>query len=262
MNNLQFQSGAIDATDCIGNAWTQVTAKFGLYLGMGLVTFLLISCIPLANYIVYGPVMAGFYYVALKDMRGEPVEFGELFRGFDKFVTLMVVGLIQLIPTIILQILQTAGDVTRIFMAGAGSRRGDFYQTSNFPDLGLSQGVIFALIGVFLVIWLFSIIWYLAFMFAVPIAMENDIGAIEALKLSVRAAFSNLGGLIVLLILSILVGLLGLAALCVGFFVAMPVVWVANAFAYRQVFPWMEQRMNFNPPPPTAYGDLNSGLQG
>ena len=261
MTNLQFETGAINPTDCIGNAWTQVTAKFGMYLGMGLVTLILVSCIPLISMFLLGPVVGGFYYVALKDMRGEPVEFGMLFRGFDKFVPLMVIGLIQSIPAVIFQIIRFVGNIAQFASStSTGSQRGDFFQPSA-ADLGLGQGIGIAMVLVAIVFAIISIVWAIALQFAIPIALENDIGAIEAIKLSISAATSNLGGLIVLIILAVLVGLLGMLALCIGLFVAIPVIWVANAFAYRQVFPLIERNLNFNPPPPNAYGgNFGSGM--
>ena len=44
---------------------------------------------PLSNGL---PAMAGMYYVMLRNMRGESVEFGMMFKGFEKFVPLMVIG--------------------------------------------------------------------------------------------------------------------------------------------------------------------------
>ena len=91
--------------------------------------------------------------------------------------------------------------------------------------------------------------------------MEHDIGAIDAIKLSVRAATSNIGGLILLFILEFLVALVGLLALCIGIFFVIPIIYAANAFAYRQVFPLIEQNFNMNPPPPGAYGSsFGSGM--
>ena len=261
MTNIQFQSGAINPTDCIGNAWTQVTAKFGMYLGMGLVTLILVGCIPLISMFLLGPMIGGFYYIALKDMRGEPVEFGMLFRGFDKFVPLMVIGLIQSIPGVIFQIIRFVGNIAQFASAtSGGSQRGDFYQSGG-DAFGLSDGIGIAMVLVGLVFAIVSIVWSIALQFAVPIALENEIGPIAAIKLSMSAAVSNLGGMIVLLIFSFLVALLGTLALCLGLFIAIPVIWVANAFAYRQVFPLIKQNLNFNPPPPNAYGgNFGSGM--
>jgi uncharacterized membrane protein len=99
------------------------------------------------------------------------------------------------------------------------------------------------------------IIWTVAFQFAIPLVMEHNLGAMDAIKLSARAGLSNVGGIIVLYILCGLVGLLGLLALCLGYFVAVPVMYAAFAFAYRQVFPALfEKKFDTSPPPPGAYG--------
>src|SRR5690242_14590825 len=100
MTSVQYQRGAIEASDCIGSAWTLVTRNFFLYVGGCIVLLLLIGCIPVLNWILFGPMMGGFYYLVLRDMRDEPVDFGMLFKGFDKFLPLMIVGLIQIAPSI------------------------------------------------------------------------------------------------------------------------------------------------------------------
>ncbi|MBK6722812.1 MAG: hypothetical protein IPG58_05880 [Acidobacteria bacterium] len=97
------------------------------------------------------------------------------------------------------------------------------------------------------------------FLFAIPLVIEHDMGAVDAIKLSARAAVSNIGGLFVYFLLLILVVIVGMLMLCLGvFLVSMPVMYIAGAFAYRQVFPWMEQQFNMAPPPPTAYGDFGT----
>jgi uncharacterized membrane protein len=75
------------------------------------------------------------------------------------------------------------------------------------------------------------------FMFAIPLIVDKDIGIADALKTSINAAVENIWGLILLVLIGVGVLLLGLMALCVGIFVAIPVVYAANAFAYRMVFP-------------------------
>jgi uncharacterized membrane protein len=177
-----------------------------------------------------------------------------MFKGFEKFVPLMVVGLIQAIPGVIFQILRFTVDFAQI-MGGRGRSPlgGTFFQSGD-PEFGLAQGlsVLMILLGIGFI--LFSIVWNLVFFFAIPLILEHDLDVIDAIKTSVKGAFSNLGGLIVLMILGGLVGVLGVLALCVGIFVAIPVVYAANAFAYRQVFPMIERNFNMSPPPPTAYG--------
>lgn len=251
MENIHFERGAIDAGGCISNGWELVKRNFGLYVGVGLVAMIMVSCIPIVNFFLLGPVMGGIAYIVLKDMRDEPVDFGMLFKGFEKFVPLMVVGVIQAIPGIIFQIIQWTVDLSRL---AGGSRVGDatFYQSGGVEPLQAAlAGGIFVL---FLVYMIFQLIWNAALIFAIPLIVENDIGVIDAIKISFSAVFGNLGGLFVLSLLAGLVGLLGVLALCFGIFVAIPVVWAANVFAYRQVFPKVEQYFNMAPPPPSAYG--------
>jgi uncharacterized membrane protein len=102
---------------------------------------------------------------------------------------------------------------------------------------------------------LFGIVWSVALSFAVPLIVEHDLGVMDALVTSVKAALSNVGGLILLIILEILVAILGVIALCIGIFVAIPVIYAANVFAYRQVFPYFNRpEFNTAPPPPDVYG--------
>ena len=260
MSNLQYESGAINAGDCYGNAWAIVTGKFGLYLGVGLVSLIMVGCIPLVSLFLVGPIMGGFYFLVLRDMRGEPVDFGMMFKGFEKFLPLMVIGLIQAIPSIIFQIIRFSMNIAEVLTTGGAGRNINFFQ-SDMPNFGLTEGftVVMAFVG--LAFAIVSIVWHLALQFAIPIALENDIGVIEAIKLSMSAAVANLGGMIVMLIFAILVAILGTLALCLGLFVAIPVIWVANAFAYRQVFPLVERNFNMAPPPPNAYGSFGSGMQ-
>jgi hypothetical protein len=252
MKNVQYVSGAISPGDCVGGAWNLVTRQFWLYIGVGLLTLILIGCIPFVGSILMGPVLGGFYFLVLRDMRDEPVDFGMMFKGFEKFLPLMLAGLVQAAPSIVATILQYTVDFARI--VGPGARGGDvnFYQSgSDAIFAGISAG----LLVIIVVLALFGIVWSIALSFAVPLILEHDLPVVDALLTSAKAALSNAGGLIVLIILEILIAILGVIALCIGIFVAMPVIYAANVFAYRMVFPYFDRsNLNTAPPPPSAYG--------
>lgn len=253
----RFESGAISAGECISGAWEMIKRNYGMYLGVTFLAYVMISCIPCANIFIMGPVMGGVYYVALRDMRGEPVEFGMMFKGFEKFVPLMVIGLIQSIPGIIAQIFQYSFQFGSAILNPRG-RGGDFdfFQASG-SDVALGSGLVILVVVVALGFMIFGLVWWAAFFFAVPLAMEHDLGAIDAIKLSARAAMSHVGGLILYMILAFLVAMLGVIMICVGLFlISIPIIFVANAFVYRQVFPYVGQQFNMNPPPPSAYGNF------
>ena len=260
MNDIQFIPGAIDAGGCVSNAWNLLKQNYGLYLGVAVVAMLLTACIPCVNVFILGPIMGGVFYVALRDMRGEPVDFGMMFKGFEKFVPLMIVGLIQSIPGIISQGAQYG---VRFANIGLGSKDGDFqFFQSSGRDLAFSGGMIALIVVISLAFMIFAFVWWAVFFFAVPLILEHDLSPGAAIKLSASAAMSNFGGLLVLMLFQILISLLGMLMLCLGIFLfSIPLILLVNAFAYRQVFPWVEQNFNMSPPPPNAYGsNFGSGM--
>ena len=265
MTNIQYYKGAIDATGCISNGWNLVKVNYGLYLGICVVatlTMLILSCIPCLNVLVIGlvnaPLIGGIYYVVLRDMRGEPIDFGMMFKGYEKFVPVMIVGFIQAVPTIIFTILQYALDFTRLatqILGQQGIGTGDFYQSSGGTELAIAGGLLAVYIVVIVAYFVIAIAWYISFAFAIPLVIEHNIGAIEALQLSAKAGWGNFGGLIVLAILGGLIALAGAIALCIGILFVIPIIYAAQAFAYRQVFPAINAPTTYNtPPPPTEYG--------
>ena len=262
MTNPQYIKGAIDASGCISNAWEMIKPNYWLFFGISLLTYVLIACIPCLNVILVGPVMGGVYFTAFRAMRGEPVDFGMMFKGFERFVPLMVVGLVQSVPGIIYQgfdiSIRIGGSGLDTIMQGRSGGSGDG------GDLAIAGGFLAVIIVVGLLLMIFSIVWAISFAFAIPILVENeDMGPIDALKLSARAAWSNVGGIIVLAILGFLLAFVGVLALCIGVFFVMPVLFVAWAFAYRQVFPDLgpPSAYRYEPPSPEAYqGSFGQGL--
>jgi uncharacterized membrane protein len=258
MTNVHFERGAISAGECVSNGWELIKQNYGMYLGIAVISIILAGCIPCVSLFMVGPVLGGVYFVLLRNISGEPVDFGMMFRGFEKFVPLMVIGIIQSIPEIIGQTIRIGIDIGNIFTSGGigqGSGDGSFFQTSSSEFMLASGTLVVILIAAF-AIMLFAIAWRILLFFAIPLAMEHDLGVVDSMKLSVQAAIGNLGGLIVLFLLEVLIALLGVVLCIVGlFFISIPLIYAANAFAYRQVFPRADQPFtNMAPPPPGAYG--------
>jgi len=260
MTNPQYIKGAIDATGCISNAWELIKPNYWLFFGISLLTYVLIACIPCLNVVLMGPVMGGVYYTAFRAMRGEPIEFGMMFKGFERFVPLMVVGLVQSIPSIIYQGFDISIRVSNIglesILRGRGGEPGG-------GELAIAGGYLAVIIIVSLLLMIFAIVWGISFAFAIPIMVENEnMSPVEALKLSARAAWSNVGGIIVLAILCFLVAFVGVLALCIGVLFVLPVIWISWAFAYRQVFPDLgpSSAYRYEPPSPQSYGNFGQGM--
>lgn len=264
----QYFKGAIDATGSISNAWNLVKENYWMYFGMtlvaGLIMFVL-SCIPIVGVLLSGPIMGGLYYVFLRAMRNEPIDFGMMFKGFEKFVPLFVVGLVVNIPGLVSQILNMAFRITDVLVkASQGSRRSgdyDFFRPNSMlaadtssGEIALAGGIIVFILVIAAVFLLFSLAWAITFTFAIPIVVDQDVDIMTALKLSAKSGWSNIGGIIVLAILLWLLSLLGMLALCIGVLFVLPIIYASWTFAYRQVFPDLGPDMrSYAPPPPDAY---------
>jgi uncharacterized membrane protein len=259
MTNLQYESGVVDAGGCISNAWEMIKQRYWMYVGISFLAFIITSYLYCISWFVIGPIMGGVFLVALRDMRGEPVDFGMMFKGFEKFVPLMIVGLVQSIPRILGDMIGIFANVAQIAMLPMSGRDRDFFQSSQ-PEF---QGLPFAITGVMLVVALIvmvvfiiiALVWRVAFFCAIPLMLEHEMSPMDAIKLSIQAGFANVGSLIVLIILEGLILIASFFLICVGmFFIGFPIMYVADAFAYRLIFPHMERQFNMAPPPPTAYG--------
>ena len=256
--NIQFNRSAIDAGGAISMGWEMVKANYGMFLGVAVVATILSGCIPCVSLFILGPVLAGVYYFALRLYAGESVDFGMMFKGFEKFVPLMVIGIVYSIPEIIGQGLRFGVQMGQIGLDSQRSgRNGQFFQsTSGDPNIfaGIAAGVLIIVAIVAVVFILFAIVWRFLLFFSIPLAMDRDLGAVDAMKLSAQAAMGNVGGIIVLFIFEFLVSLLGMLMCGIGILlVSIPIIYAANAIAYRMVFPRINDQFNYNPPPPGAY---------
>lgn len=70
-------------------------------------------------------------------------------------------------------------------------------------------------------------------LFTMYFVVDKDASPVEAIKLSFALVKANIGNTVVLILLSIVVVIAGFLALCVGLLVALPVLAIAWAYAYK-----------------------------
>ena len=248
IQNIQFNRNAINAGDCISKGKDLVMENYGMYIGITLLAFVLTGCIPIVNLFLAGPIMCGIFYVLFRQMRSEQVEFGMMFKGFENFVPAMLVGLLAAIPEIISQGVRISIDLADLGINGS------LFQ-SDQARIALSTGLIVVAAIVGLGFFLASLALRVTLFFALPLITEHGLGAGDAIKLSAQSGWNNLGGIIVLSILEFFLVLGGLLLCIVGIFFVLPIIYAANAFAYRQVFPDNQQNFDSSPPPPSEYNN-------
>ncbi|HKG47740.1 MAG TPA: hypothetical protein VKB02_13475 [Pyrinomonadaceae bacterium] len=239
---IPFRRNAVEPVQCIKGGWEIVKDHYWLFVGMCLIGMMIGSAVPLG--ILLGPMMCGLYLSFLKIRRGEPIEFGTLFKGFDYFGPSLIATLLHIVPIIAIVLPAYLLFYISIFVSMAA--QGDE------PNPAAFFGVL-ALFGVF---WLFVlvvvIIISIGFTFAYPLIVDRKLQGFDAVKLSFRAAMANFWRLLGMMLLTSLMSIAGILVCYVGVFFVFPIVYAAMFKAYEQVFGLSDGRdfSNMPPPPP------------
>lgn len=243
-NQIPFKRNAVEPLECIKAGFELIKSQYWLFMGITVVGIIIGSIVPLG--ILMGPMMCGIYLALLKTRRGQPIEFGTLFKGFDYFGDSLIATMLHLIPMVV--ILVPAYFVFLAFYVGfvvAMSQGGG--QPNPAALLGF-----FALVIVFwLVVFVLMILLSVVFTFAYPLIVDRRLSGLDAVKLSVRAALANFWRLLGMLLLTGLLNVVGAMFCYVGAFFVIPIGFAAIAAAYEQVFGLGEVRPNVPPPPPS-----------
>ncbi|MEI8081409.1 MAG: hypothetical protein WCI74_06135, partial [Actinomycetes bacterium] len=159
---------------------------------------ILISLVFLVVFVAYGFIIqAGMARVGLALTSGNPIEVKTLFNK-ERLGTIVVAGILVAIPDLI------------------GSL--------------LSNTILFVLSIVF---YLASIVVVFFSNYFVYYIVDKNLGAVDSIKASWNFVTNNLASLLALYVLSIAIIFVG-ALLCgLGLFVAIPIVVIAQAYAYR-----------------------------
>ncbi len=240
---ISFKRGAVEPMRCLSEGWNLVKDQYWLFVGMCLVGMLIANAVPLG--ILLGPMMSGVYYSLFQKRRGKPVEFGNLFKGFDYFGPSLIATLVHIVPIVVIV-------VPAYFVFYLGFILAMIQQQQNGEP---NPGLVFGFVGVVIVFWVVVVVFIIAFSllftFAYPLIVDRGLSGFDAVKLSFRAALANFWRLLGLSLLSGLLGLGGALLCFVGIVLVYPIAFGAIAIAYEQVFGLGEPVSNLPPPPPT-----------
>lgn len=237
----EFRTGVIKPVECIKEGWALIKDQYWLFFGISLVGILIGGAVPI---VLLGPMMVGIFLCLLQRQRQQPVEFGDLFKGFDYFVQGLIVAVIKVIPLIILMV--PFYIVMMVMMMSMPRGRSE-------PDGAFLAGIFGMEIVFFLIVMVVSILVELFFMFAFPLVADRKLSGLDAVKLSFRAGKANLGGVLGLLLLNGLLSLVGILCCVIGVYFYLPVSLAAMVVAYRRVFPEIPDNFPTPPPPPASW---------
>jgi uncharacterized membrane protein len=244
-DNVEFRTGVIKGTECVKEAWALIKDQYWLFLGIVFVGVFIGGAVPI---ILIGPMMVGIYLCFFRRMRGERVEFGDLFKGFDYFAQSLIAALIQMIPMVIVMVPMYIIMFALMMstMPRGGRMDPDDASTFMFTFLGFELVFVVVIMAVAIVITIF-------FMFAFPLIADRNLSGVDAVKLSFKAAKANFSGVLGLILINVGLGILGVLCCYVGAFLVAPVTLGSYAVAYRRVFPEGTQIFASPPPPPGTW---------
>ncbi len=238
-----FRRGVVQPVYCLKTGWSLLKDQYWLFVGMALVAILLGGLVPFG--IVLGPMMCGIYLALFRRRRGEMVEFGILFKGFDYFGESVVATLIHYVPMVMIIIpfyIVLYGGLFLIMPRQGGE-----------PDPSSLIGFFAVLLVLGLVMMVLIILISVIFTFSYPLIVDRKMSGLDAVKLSARGALANFWPLLGLLLLNGIIGFAGVLLCYVGVFLALPVTFAAIAVAYEQVFGLGEVQGPILPPPPPSF---------
>jgi hypothetical protein len=220
-SSVQILKTTIQPMDCIRSGWLLIKDQYWLFLGITFVGMMIGSA---SMYICLGAMMCGIFIALLAKMRGEPVEFGTLFRGFDLFVP-------SLIPLIIMMIIGAALVVPFYIKMII-----DMMMMAETPN-AFPKAVIVDLVMMMAGALCLNILYFFLF-FCFQLIADRRADGLAAMGLSFKAVAKNFWGVLGLSLLLGLVGFFATILTCyIGGIFFLPVMYAAMAVAYTKVFP-------------------------
>lgn len=229
-------TGVIKPIEVYKEAWEAIKNDFWMIFLITFVGLIVGSFVPI---IIVGPMICGIYLVLFNVLDGQRPMFEDLFKGFEYFLPSLVVAIVSTLPVFVFLI---AIYIPMVIMMVAGPRMSE-------------SEVIPMMIGMIILELLAAIVMvciHTLLMFAFPLIVDRKLGAIKAMTTSAKAVFKNLGGVAGLFGVAFILGIVGMLLLCIGTYLVLPIIFAANAVAYRKIFPGGSGPIS-TPPPPNYY---------
>ncbi len=242
MSNTEFRTGVIRPIECYKEGWALIKDQYWLLFAITLVGALIGA---FSMYILLGAMICGIYYCYLRKIDGQEVSLDGLWVGFQKFLPSFVLVLLIMIPLVAVYLIIY---IPILMAAMMGSK------LSESELLQLFIGA-FAVDAVLIVL---MICFHTLLMFSFPLIIDRNLGAWQAITISAKAVWKNLGGIVGMLGVAILASILVTILTCgIGAYFVMPIMFAGYAVAYRKIFPALRNQ-TYNPPPPDAFRGAGS----
>jgi len=240
MAETEFRTGVIRPVECLKEGWELIKDQYWLLFGITIVGAMIGGA---SLYIVLGAMLCGIFDCYIRKIDGKPVQFDDLFKGFDYFTPSLLLVAIIVLPTIVFMAIMYLPIVMAIIL---GANLGE--------DKLLTFGVSAIIVDV--VVAVLMTCFHTLVMFSFPLLVDRKLSAPDAVRTSARAVWGNLSGVAGLYGVGFLLSIAGFLLCFVGVYLTIPIIIAGNVVAYRKIFPSGENRNQ--PPPPDAYQGAGS----
>lgn len=237
MTNTEFRTGVIRPVECVKEGFELIKKDYWLLFAILIVGALIGGA---TMYILGGAMFCGIFIAYLNAIDGRPVVFDDLWKGMTYFGPGLVVVLFMMVPVVAYYVFVYVTVFAAIF---GGAQAGEAGLVGAFVVIGIID----------LVVLILMVCFHTLLTFALPLIVDRNLGAVDAMKTSAKAVWANMSGVAGLIGVNFGLVLAGYLALCVGVYFVIPIMMAGNLVAYRRVFPSLDSRPNLTPPPPSSY---------
>ncbi len=201
---------------------------FLLFVGIAIVLSFIPFIGTLALSVITPALIAGFMFSASQIDQGNDIEIAHLFQGFkdkSRMNNLLTLGGLYLVAQILLAI---------ILFALVGSNA--MVSTGETGDIDPQTMMTGSMMISMLLVLLVALIIAMAFIYATPLVMLDNMKPVAAVKASFSACLQNILPLLVFGIVYILLAIIAAIPLFLGFLILLPVSILAMYCSYKSIF--------------------------
>lgn len=238
MSNTEFNVGVIKPMECLKEAWTLIKPNYWLLFAATIVGMMIGG---ISFYILLGSMMCGIYLCYLQAIDGKTVALDLLFKDIKRFF----LPSLPVVIVIVIPMFVVFGVI--YFPLIMATIMGNKLSESELMTM------LFGSLAVDIVISIVMVCIHTLLMFAFPLIVDRNLSGWQAIKLSAKSVWKNLGGVTGIWALMFAINLLGMMAFCVGIYLTIPILLATQLVAYRKVFPAINEATFDTPPPPNAF---------
>ncbi len=201
---------------------------FLLFVGIAIVLSFIPFIGTLALSVITPALIAGFMFSASQIDQGNDIEIAHLFQGFkdkSRMNNLLTLGGLYLVAQILLAI---------ILFALVGSNA--MMSTGETGDIDPQTMMTGSMMISMLLVLLVALIIAMAFIYATPLVMLDNMKPVAAVKASFSACLQNILPLLVFGIVYLLLAIIAAIPIFLGFLILLPVSILAMYCSYKSIF--------------------------